>query len=66
MMNFLQERELKKIKSKSKSKQRREAQKAERAKHAAAQLLVIQANAVVSTGSSQGCGGSLKRDHTTN
>lgn len=46
---FQQEREQKKIKSKNKSKQRREAQKAERARQAAAQLLVNQANALVST-----------------
>lgn len=46
---MLQERELKKIKSKQKGKERRAAQKAERAKQAAAQLLVNQANGQVSS-----------------
>ncbi|KAG0712278.1 N-alpha-acetyltransferase 40 [Chionoecetes opilio] len=42
---MLQDREQKKLKSKLKGKERRAAQKAERAKQAAAQLLVNQANA---------------------
>lgn len=46
---MLQEREQKKIKSKKKGKERRAAQKAERARQAAAQLLVNQANEQVSS-----------------